>query len=494
MPLSRRNFLAATAASVGGLALADTSSAFTQDATDLRIAVIGFNNRGSRHIENFKNRVVALCDVDEQVLQKKARQLKDEWGQSVDTFTDFRRLLERNDIDAVSIATPNHTHALIAVAAAQAGKHVYVEKPVSHNIWEGRQMVAAAQRYNRIIQCGTQSRSSRSIQQAVAFVRSGQLGKIQYALGTCYKPRRGIGKSDQPFQFPSHVDRDLWLGPASDEPFYRPQNNSAGSYNPHYDWHWDFNTGNGDMGNQGIHQMDIARWFLGENRLAPRVISIGGRLGYDDAGNTPNTQVSYYDYHAAPLIFETRGLPRSKAAQRHWGDSMDQYRGSTIGVIIQCEQGHVFVPNSYAEAIAFDREGKELRRWEGGGNHYDNWLSAIQAGDAGKLRANILEGHLSSSLCHLGGISHQLGEKLPAAAITERIQGNPLLSSSFDRMAAHLRANDVDIDGMQEALTLGPWLQLDTETEIFTNSDQANQLRSREQREPFVIPHLESDA
>ena len=184
-------------------------------------------------------------------------------------------------------------------------------------------MVAAAKRYDRIIQCGTQSRSSPSLRQAVAFVRSGQLGKIQYALGTCYKPRPSIGKSDQPFQFPSHVNRDLWLGPASDEPFYRPTKNSKGSYNPHYDWHWDFNTGNGDMGNQGIHQMDIARWFLGEDSLAPRVISIGGRLGYDDDGNTPNTQVTYFDYPNAPLIFETRGLPRSKAAQQKWASSMD---------------------------------------------------------------------------------------------------------------------------------------------------------------------------
>ena len=183
-------------------------------------------------------------------------------------------------------------HALIAIAAAQAGKDVYVEKPASHDIWEGRQMVQAARQNNRIMQCGTQSRSSTSLKEAVAFVHGGELGKIQYALGTCYKPRPSIGKLDKPLAIPSTIDYDLWCGPAAKEDLYRP--------NLHYDWHWDFNTGNGDMGNQGIHQMDIARWFLGEDALAPRVISIGGRLGYEDAGNTPNTQIVYLDYPSRP--------------------------------------------------------------------------------------------------------------------------------------------------------------------------------------------------
>lgn len=493
MPLSRRSFLAATAVSLGGLSLAELKAAPIQNSDDVRVAVIGFNNQGIWHIKNLKKQVVALCDVDQKILHKQADRLKQEWGRSVDTFTDFRRLLERQDIDAVSIATPNHTHAWITVAAVQAGKHVYVEKPVSHNIWEGRQMVAAAERYNRIIQCGTQSRSSPCLHEAVDFVRSGHLGKIQYVIGTCYKPRPSIGKCDQPFQFPNHINRDLWLGPASEEPFYRPKNNSAGSYNPHYDWHWDFNTGNGDMGNQGIHQMDIARWFLGEKSLAPRVMSIGGRLGYDDAGNTPNTQIVYFDYPQAPLIFETRGLPRDKKSQQRWRSSMDSYRGSGVGVIVQCESGYVLVP-SYTKAIAFNQDGHEVKHWEGGGDHHGNWLAAILAGDRCKLNADVLEGHLSSSLCHMGGISHRLGEKLPTEVIGERIRGNLLLSNSFDRMATHLRANDVDIDGKQEALTLGPWLELNTANEVFTNNDEANLLRLRKQRAPFLLPDIERDA
>ena len=485
-PFSRRDFLATTAATVAASSLPNLSRAAAQDQSDIRIAVIGFNGRGNYHINQLKNNLVALCDVDEKVLYTKADWVDAEWGRKVEQFTDFRKLLERKDIDAVSIATPNHTHALIAVAAAQAGKDVYVEKPVSHNIWEGRQMVAAARKYDCIMQCGTQSRTSKSLQQAVAFVRSGQLGKIQYVLGTCYKPRPSIGKLEQPLAIPSHLDYDGWCGPAEKRELMRSR--------VHYDWHWDFNTGNGDMGNQGIHQMDIARWFLGEDKLAPRVISIGGRLGYEDAGDTPNTQVVYQDYPEAPLIFETRGLPRSKAAQQSWADSMDQFRGSQIGVIVQCESGFVWAPSNYTTVSAYDNQGQSIKEWNYKGEfHHNNWLEAVASRDPSKLNADILEGHLSSALCHTGAISHQLAEKKSAAEIADFVKGDQLLSNSFDRMAGHLRANDVDIDSDEGALQLGPWLEIDTDAETFTNNDAATQLRSRaKQRAPFVVPDIEN--
>jgi len=492
MTVSRRDFLATTAATAATLSVAGVNRAFASDVADIRVAQIGFNGQGRGHLRALGNNVVALCDVDEKVLSNKADELKGKLGRKLETYTDFRKLLENKNIDAVSIATPNHTHAMITVAAAQAGKDVYVEKPASHNIWEGRQMIAAARKYDRIIQCGTQSRSSPSLKAAVEFVQSGQLGDIKYALGTCYKPRKGIGKSDKAFKFPKWIDRDLWLGPAADEAFYRPVKNSHGDYNPHYDWHWDFNTGNGDMGNQGIHQMDIARWFLGEDSLAPRVMSIGGRLGYEDAGNTPNTQIVYQAYEKAPLIFETRGLPRSKAGHKSWGDSMDRFRGSKIGVIVQCENGYVLVP-SYTKAMAMDNQGNVIKEWSGGGGHHDNWLSAVASRDRTKLNAEIRVGHLSSSLCHTGAISHQVGEPKVAAEIAEYVKADELLSISFDRMASHLRANGVDIDNEAEALTLGPWLEVDTVAETITNNKAANQLRNRDQRKPFAIPELEGD-
>lgn len=492
MTVSRREFLGKTAAaaSAAALGLSWASRSFAKEVADIRLAQIGFNGQGATHIRYGMKNLVALCDVDERVLSAKAQQFAESGGKKLDTYTDFRKLLERPDIDAVSIATPNHLHAWMTVLAVRAGKDVYVEKPASHNIWEGRQMVAAAKRYNRIIQVGTQCRASSSLREAAEFVRGGGLGKIQYAIGTCYKPRQSIGKLESPLAIPESIDYDLWCGPAEKRDLLRPK--------LHYDWHWDWNTGNGDMGNQGIHQMDIARWFLGEPNLAPRVLSIGGRLGYEDAGNTPNTQTIFLDYPNAPLIFETRGLPRSKAGQANWGRSMDLYRGSDIGVIVQCEKGYVLVP-SYTAAEAFDREGKSIKRWEVRGDpfqwHQANWLAAVASRDASKLNAPIREGHVSSSLCHLGGISHQLGEPASAATIADRIKGNDLLSVSFDRMAAHLRANGIDIDGRRGVITLGPWLDVDPVSESFVKNDAANALRGRaQQREGFAVPDIERDA
>lgn len=481
MPLNRRDFLS-TAAAVAGTSLVGTPAfGAAGSIADLRLAVIGVRGRGGEHLKGLSKNVVAVCDVDREVLSDRAQKHGERVGRQIAQYVDYREMLEKEDLDGVAIATPNHTHSLIGIDCIQAGKHVYVEKPVSHNVWEGRQLVAAARKHDRLVQAGTQSRSSPSLKQALAWVRSGQLGKVQYAIGTCYKPRKPIGKLDQPLAIPSSVDYDLWCGPAEKVDLYRPQ--------MHYDWHWDSNTGNGDMGNQGIHQMDIARWFLGEDRLAPRTRSIGGRLGYDDAGNTPNTQVVYHDYKAAPLIFETRGLPHSKAGQKRWGDSMDRHRGSGVGVVVQFEEGHLLIP-SYTQAIAYDRAGQEIKRWSGGGNHYRNWLDAIAAGDRSLLNGEIQEGHLSSALCHTGGVSHQVGEAASPEEIAGQIVGDPLLSGSFERMAAHLRANDVDIDSSAEALTLGPWINIDTETERFSGSSAAEVLFKRAGRDGFKVPDL----
>lgn len=481
MSLNRREFVAGTVAAGTALGVFGSQRALAAETSQIRVAQIGSNGRGGNHIEGLRKNIVALCDVDQNVLDRRSAEIKKKSNRTVDTYTDYRELLKRDDIDAVAIATPNHTHAIIAIAAAQAGKDVYVEKPVSHNVWEGRQLAAAARKYKRVIQCGTQSRSSPSLQQAVEFVRSGQLGDVQFAIGTCYKPRKSIGRLEQPLEIPKSIDYDLWCGPAEKRELYRPK--------LHYDWHWDYNTGNGDMGNQGIHQMDIARWFLGEDKLAPRWVSVGGRLGYDDAGDSANTQITYFDYPRAPLLFETRGLPRSKAAQSDWGGAMDHYRGSRVGVIVQCTEGHVLVP-SYYKAMAYDRQGKHIKTWEGGGDHYANWLTAVAAQDASLLNAEILEGHLSSALCHMGMVSHLLGEKVEARGIGERLASHPLLSDGFERMAAHLRANDVNVDSMDEALTLGPWLDMDPDTESIGNHNQANAMLRREYRKPFEVPQI----
>ncbi len=196
------------------------------------MAVVGFNGRGKSHIEGFNDQLVALCDCDSTVLGQTADDFHKKHGRKLDQIVDFRRLLDRKDIDAISIATPNHTHSLIAILRPQAGKDVYVEKPVSQRVWEGRQLVNASEKYKRMIQCGTQARSHESIRQAVEYVHSGKLGRIQYVIGTCYKPRMAIGKSDRPLAIPKQIDYELWCGPAAKIDLYRPERNSQGGYNP----------------------------------------------------------------------------------------------------------------------------------------------------------------------------------------------------------------------------------------------------------------------
>jgi predicted dehydrogenase len=307
----RRSFIKQiTAASAGSVFyIAKTSWAQKSPGETINMAVVGFGGRGGSHISGYLGlgkkgeavKVAALCDVDSKVLGKRAAEFSKNKS-PVQTYTDIRKLLENKDIDAVSIATPNHWHALGSIWAMQAGKDVYVEKPVSHNVWEGRQMVKAARKYGKIVQTGTQSRSSREgIYAAVKWVQEGNLGKIKLARGLCYKRRASIGKTEGPQRISDTIDYDLWCGPAPMGDLRRGK--------LHYDWHWQWDYGNGDLGNQGIHQMDIARWFLGEMALAPVVWSIGGRLGYEDDGQTANTQIIYQGYEKAPLIFEVRGLP-----------------------------------------------------------------------------------------------------------------------------------------------------------------------------------------
>ena len=309
-PINRRNFLKTSALVGGGIALSAHSWGQVTGANgDVRVAVIGMNGRGKNHVASLSAikgvRIAALCDPDTKVLDK-ARTLPGIDATEVRTYRDMRELFAATDIDAVTIATPNHWHSLAGIWACQAGKDAYVEKPVSHTVWEGYQLAATAKKYNRVVQAGMQIRSGEGLQEAVEWVRAGNLGKITASRGLCYKRRDSIGKTSGPQPIPATIDYDLWTGPADLVPPYR---NSKKNGPVHYEWHWFWNYGNGDVGNQGIHQMDVARWFLGEAGLPRHSFSIGGRLGYVDDGETPNTQVIVLDYKTAPLIFEVRGLP-----------------------------------------------------------------------------------------------------------------------------------------------------------------------------------------
>ena len=408
---TRRSFLKSSIATVSALSLpASLYSAAEGANDDIRIGIVGFNGRGQDHIGNYLNckgaRIVALCDVDSAVLDKGVAQLATK-GHQATPYADVRKMLESKEIDVISIATPNHWHALSAIWAIQAGKDVYVEKPVSHNVWEGRQLVKAAAVHQRIVQMGVQSRSGAGIAQALEWVKNEPLGKLQYARALCYKRRPSIGMVNGPQAAPATVDYDLWCGPAAKLPLTRSR--------LHYDWHWVWNTGSGDLGNQGIHQMDIARRFLGEEVLSPGVFAIGGRLGYIDDAETPNSLIVFHDYKQAPLIFEVRGLPSASDAK-----GMDKYRGASVGVIVQYENGHILCPD-YDNAIAFDANGKELKKFSppSSGSHYANFLHAVRSRKTADLHGKILDGHISSALCHTGNIAYRLGKKSPPEEIAE---------------------------------------------------------------------------
>lgn len=495
---TRRDFLKSAGFGAAALALSPLSWARAQGANDdIRVAVIGFRSQGSGHIGTLNKmkgvRLVALCDVDQQVLDKKATEL----GGEIQKYTDIRKLLENKDIDAVSMAVPNHWHALATVWSCQAGKDVYVEKPASHNIFEGRKMVEAARKYKRIVQAGTQCRSSLGVQQAVDYVRKGNLGKILVARGFCYKGRKSIGNVDGPQQVPSHINYDLWCGPA---PHDLPRRN--GSFGPvHYDWHWFWNFGNGDYGNQGPHQVDIARWFLGEDAIAPFSMAVGGRLGYKDAAETPNTLTVYHGYKV-PMVFETRGLPKSKESQKAGWD-MDRFKGVSVGNVIECEHGYVVVPN-YTEALVFDRDGKQTMKFDGkakkaaddvktptglsadSGGHHGNWVKAMRSRKVKDLNADILEGHMSAGLVHTGNISYRLGSTKAPGEIRETLSENKQMAEAVDRMMAHLEANGVDLSS--DKLQLGVPLKFNPKKEKFESNDQANAMVSRNYTAPFVVP------
>jgi predicted dehydrogenase len=473
--LTRRSFLKQSALGAGVLGWSARSWAAVPGANDdIRLAVVGFSGRGKDHIKAWTEtpgvRLTALCDVDKKVLQAEADRLAS-GGTKVEAHQDIRQLLLSKNVDAISIATPNHWHALASIWGMQAGKDVYVEKPVSHDVWEGEKMIEAARLYKKIVQAGTQSRSSHGIKDAVAWVQKGNLGKIRVARALCYKPRPSIGKTDGPQAVPATVDYDLWCGPAPMTPPRR------GRF--HYDWHWFWNYGAGDLGNQGIHEMDVARWFLGEKTLSPRVLSVGGRLGYEDDGETPNTLISFHDYKAAPLIMEVRGLPEKAGSK-----VMDKYREVNIGIVIECEGGYVRVKD-YMQAVAFDKDGQEIKRFGGAADHFANFITAVRSRNESDLNAPIREGHLSSSLCHTANISYRLGSHASADAIREQIKGDPDALPTFDRMAEHLAANHVDLN--QTPATLGMVLKMNPGKEQFIQAKKANHLLAIDPREPFVI-------
>jgi predicted dehydrogenase len=484
--LTRRDFMKSSMVAGAAMVMAAPHSRVRGANNDLRFAVVGTGGQGGGHIGYFNEkegvRVVALCDVDRAQAEGRAQNFEKKYGQKVKTYTDVRELLEDKSIDAITSATPNHWHSLVTIWACQAGKDVYIEKPVSHNVWEGRKMVEAARKYNRIVQTGTQKRSSEAHKTAYKWIREGNLGPVKWVRSLCYKARfegtNGIvNGTNGPNPLPESIDYNLWCGPADMEPLRRKE--------LHYKWHWVWNTGNGDLGNQGIHEMDLGRWAVGDPKLAPRVMSFGGRFRVNDAGETANTQIVFLDYKPAPLIFEVRGLPRKKGDR-----SMDGWRrtGTNIGVVVQCENGYWAAGDG--GGWVWDNNDKRTDKQisgGGGGSHHQNFIDAVRSRKVSDLNADIEKGHLSSALCHMGNVSYRLGKKLPVDEVRKMID-NEYLMDSFERMLEHLKVNEVDLE--KEPITVGPMLTMDPEKEMFVGeySDMANMYIKRNYREPFVVP------
>jgi predicted dehydrogenase len=394
---------------VGAASLIGTSRLWAGANDRVRVASIGLGGRGGELMKQaFKVsnvEVTTVCDPDEVRMQQCASEVEKISGKKPRQEPDLRKVLEDRSIDAINIATCNHWHAPAAIFACQAGKHVYVEKPVSHNIWEGRRMVQAARKYNRIIQGGTQRRSNSYIRRAIELLGQGVIGEVYMARALVFGDRPSIGFK-QPEDPPPNLHWNLWLGPAPEQPFHRNL--------VHYNWHWFWDFGNGELGNNGSHQMDVARWGLNKG-LPWRISSTGGRFGYKDQAQTPNTQISTFEYKdGTQLVCETRGLYTNDEGGVAWGV---HFYGSKGYMSINANgRYHVFLGrNKQPEPDMGQTDPID---------HYGNFIQAIRTGDRSIQTAEIEQTHLSCAICHLGNIAYRLQRKLHFDADTERFAGD----------------------------------------------------------------------
>ena len=489
---SRRDFIKTTVAGGAGLLLPRFMAGTLQHpiigANDrINVAVIGMN-WGRTHIAAYKNqpqdvRIVALCDCDSFYLEREMANLEKD-NLKATGYKDLRKLFENKDVDAVSVVTPNYWHALATVWACQAGKHVTVEKPISHSIWEGRKMVEAARKYNRLVQADLDTRSNNSVAAAIDYMHK-NLGQIRYVRIVNYKRRVSMGKVTGPGPIPQTVDYDLHSGPIAMRPLPRK--------NLHYDWHWQWHTGNAELGNNGSHQLDFCRWVLGKANLPRTVISFGGRFGYIDDGNVPNTQVVWYDYDGIPVVYDSRAL-----GERTGIDNMDGFKGVTAtgkkvhhpykgdancDMFIFCENGYLNYESIY------DNDGVLVKKFNEPqiGPQY-NFVKALKSGRKEDLKTDIQEGYTSVTLSHIGNISYQTGKRVSLDELRKTVGEYKYLDDVLVGFEEHLRLNG--LDPSQEELYLGPALTFDKSLEKFTGeqAEMANLFLKDSYREPFVIP------
>ncbi len=403
----------------------------------VRIAVVGVRGQGFTHIEGFSGvpntEVAAVCDVDENVIDQRLADMQKRNLPKPKVYIDYRKLLEDKSIDAVSIATPNHWHSLMGIWACQAGKDAYVEKPCSHNLWEGRQLVRAAEKYNRVVMHGTQGRSAGGYIEGVRQLRAGLIGEVYMARGLCFKWRDTVGKAPvEPV--PAGVHYDLWTGPAPLKPFTKNRF--------HYNWHWIWDTGNGDIGNQGVHEMDMARWGLGVG-FPNRASAIGGHFMFDDDQQTPNTLTASFEFDMPDgkrkmLVFEVRhwitnteagiGMPGFGAGAQALpgvaGQAVRKQPKAMCGNLYYGSKGYMAMTGyeSYRTWLGEEQEpGPSATR---GGNRWANFVQCVRSRKKEEVLAPIEEAHISCTLIHLANVSYRLGRTLHFDPQTEQVLGD----------------------------------------------------------------------
>jgi len=472
--LSRRlfleeTFLAAAAAAAGSsraLMAAEPAKQSRSPNERLSVAVIGAGGRGGGHAKVYDARedcvLSYLCDADAAAAAKAARlKGKPKFVQ------DMRRIFDDQSVDIVSIATPNHWHSLAAIWAMQAGKDVYVEKPVSHHISEGRRMVQVARKHNRICQGGTQHRSDGGNRAAAQLVREGKLGQIKLAHVRTYRLRTSIGPAGE-YPVPPTLDYNLWAGPA---PMELPVRRKSF----HYDWHWFWDWGNGELGNNSIHAVDTMRLIVDLKGLGRGVMSYGGRVGLDDCGETPSVQVTIHDFGPITVVQEVRNLKTGAA-----GRGSAKYILGTEGYLTTGSSG----------ATVYDRNGKLIEKREAPSvDHFDNFIQAVRSRKREQQNADINEGHISTAVVHVANISQRLGRPASAKEIQQALDAlrvNENVVETFEEIRKHLADNGVDIE--KTPLTLGPWVRIDSQREKFLENPAADALLTREYRKPFIVP------
>ncbi len=475
--LTRRDFV--RAGIVGGVAVATPHRPlWAANANDeINVGFISCGGRSSALMGSFAKiegvTIGGLCDPDEQRLKAASKRFP-----KARTWADLRDLLDDDGIDAVVVATCNHWHCLAAIWAMQAGKDVYVEKPLSHSQWEGQQTVAAARKLGRICQVGTQQRSDPMQAEIKKFLHEEQaLGKILSARVNRIGLRASIGKRATPLEIPKDVAYDVWLGPAQDEPIYRDK--------LQYDWHWDWNTGSGEMGNWGVHVLDDVRNVIFRDSVAlpRRIQGIGGRVAWNDAGQTPNVHMVHFDTGSIPVSIHLCNIAATPA-----GKQPPAHPGPGSGYIAFCEGGRY--EGRRAGGVAFDADGKEIRRFSGNAGddlHQQNFIDAVRARDASLLNADVAVGNDSTGWCNLANIAYRAGSAYNQQVIAG---GFPQMEGLAREMADMLAGHGLALDGGD--ILASPILEIDSASGQFTgpSAAAANQFLKREYRDGYVVPEI----